>query len=171
MRVHYSSIHRSRSPRRANVRGSRSCGRHNAFVVCLLALVASAVEGCGSSHPATYPVAGKVAFEDGTPLRTGGIVMFESVATDEQPKMSAAGLLTPDGSFQLSTFKEGDGAVAGKHRALIRPQRKTENASQFSQPASSPIDPKFERFETSNLTFNVEQNNNEIKIVVTRPRT
>ena len=84
--------------------------------------------GCGSGHPApTYPVTGKVVFsDDGTPLSTGGSILWESVP-DEPGVLpfNASGAIQADGTFELTTFEEGDGAVAGEHRVLVRPKRPT----------------------------------------------
>ena len=74
--------------------------------------------GCGSSKDAPYtaptiPVKGTVTYR-GKPL-TRGTVTFESVDNGKE----ANGEIKPDGSYELTSFKTGDGAVAGEHRVSI----------------------------------------------------
>ena len=95
--------------------------RSHCGLAIVLAILAC-LQGCGSDHPPTYPVSGKVVFEDGKPLTTGGLVLLESVVTEGLP-VNARGTINADGTFELTTFEDGDGAVAGKHRMLVRPQR------------------------------------------------
>jgi hypothetical protein len=134
--------------------------------IALLTLACSC--GCGTKDRATYPVSGKVVFDNGAPL-AGGMVMFESEPAGSEPRYSSAGVIAADGTFQLSTFKEGDGAVAGKHRALVRVKR-AGDAEKPGAHAESPIASKFENFDTSGLTFTVEPGNNDLKIVVKHPQ-
>jgi hypothetical protein len=124
---------------------------------------------CGSKHNATYPVTGKVTFDNGQPLTTGGMIMFRHTTEDGQAQITASGTFEVDGMYQLSTFKEGDGAVAGRHEVLVRAKRTAQQTGNTNRLSPSPIDPKFERYETSNLTFTVEPGDNEFNIVVKRP--
>src|SRR5438552_17655549 len=99
---------------------------HQRCRLTALALILAAAAGCGSSN--TSPVSGKVVFKDGTPL-TGGLVLFRPV--DEKLQVSSRGDIQPDGTFFLSTYKEGDGAVPGKYQVAITPPtrpKKRENA-------------------------------------------
>lgn len=132
-------------------------------------LIATGVCGCGPGHPKTYPVSGKVVFDDGAPLN-GGFIGFESTPA-EGPPVNARGLVGDDGTFALSTFAQGDGAVAGKHRALVRAQRQEfDNIEGKWDLIPEPvIDPRFERYETSKLEFTVTEGNNEFTVVVQRP--
>ena len=62
---------------------------------------------------ATVPVKGKVTYK-GKPLTEGEIV-FEP----DNSGREAHGSIQPDGSFELTTFKTGDGAVPGTHRVAV----------------------------------------------------
>ena len=125
--------------------------------------------GCGSEHPApTYPVTGTVVFsDDGTPLSTGGSILWESVP--DEPKelpFNASGVIQADGTFELTTFEEG--AVAGEHRVLVRPKR---DASDWVERGIVPrpvIAPQFERYETSELRFTVKEEGNDFTVTVER---
>lgn len=140
------------------------CG--SAIVLAILACL----QGCGSDHPPTYPVSGKVVFEeDGKPLTTGGVVLLESVVAGGLPAVNARGLIKADGTFELTTFEDGDGAVAGKHRMLVRAQRDSDDYLKRGIIPRPIINPRFERYETSGLEFTVEEGNNEFKVVVQRP--
>jgi hypothetical protein len=87
----------------------------------LIALALAAVllvpcGGCGSAGgavPTLIPVKGKVIYK-GQPV-SKGIVRFEP---DGYGRM-ASGQLQSDGTFVLTTLKEGDGVVAGEHRVTI----------------------------------------------------
>ena len=81
-------------------------------IACLIAVLLLA--GCGSRGPKIYPVTGEVVFEDGVMLQ-GGLVEFSSA----EQEMSATARIGPDGHFRLTTIKDGDGAIAGVHRAIV----------------------------------------------------
>jgi hypothetical protein len=86
--------------------------RTNALTVILLA----ATFGCGSGQaalPDLILVKGKVTYK-GQPLATGTI-RFEP---DGYGRM-ASGKLQADGTYVLSTLKEGDGVVAGAHKVYV----------------------------------------------------
>jgi hypothetical protein len=65
------------------------------------------------------PVTGTVTV-DGVPFTTGK-VMFAPIARGEDRRAGrpALGRLQSDGSFTLSTYEEGDGAVVGEHWATV----------------------------------------------------
>jgi hypothetical protein len=73
--------------------------------------------GCGAKGSGTLPdllpVKGKVTFK-GQPLTTGTI-RFEP----DDFGRPATGKLQSDGTFVLTTLKEGDGVVSGHHRVSI----------------------------------------------------
>ena len=74
--------------------------------------------GCGGGHDPTYPVQGTVRV-DGKVI-TAGSVAFESIEPGSDGKRyTARGTIQNDGSFRLTTFTENDGAVAGRHRAMV----------------------------------------------------
>jgi hypothetical protein len=116
-----------------------------ALVVCI---------GCGQDRERLYPVSGRVAFADGTPL-TQGMVVFDSVA--ENAAVGARGVIGSDGAFRMGTRGDGDGVPAGRYRVAIAiPAR---NGDTGAVNASGPaIAPRFAAFESSGLEFTVEQN-------------
>ena len=74
--------------------------------------------GCGSKNEGHYvaqtvPVKGTITYK-GKAL-TQGQITFEPENGRE-----AHGTIQPDGTFVMTTFKEGDGAIAGTHRIAVR---------------------------------------------------
>ena len=117
----------------------------------------------------TYEVHGKVHFPDGTPL-PGGTVSFSSL--ESVPSHSAKGEIQPDGTFELTTFSPGDGAVAGKHQAMVMVTVR-EGREGFPAPPTLPsIHPRFASFDKSGLEFTVsdDESKNQFDIVVTKGR-
>ena len=138
-----------------------------------------AFPSCSGGRPATYPVVGKVTFPDGSPIGVTGWVEFRPL--DAESKLGARGQMERDGSFKLGTFAEADGAVAGKYAAIVVVvPHNVDIDSPFdidspefkSQVVTELIDPKYRRFETSELTFTVSEDpaKNEFHIVVERPQ-
>jgi hypothetical protein len=85
-------------------------------VVVMAVLVLAPCFGCGSAPaalPSLVPVKGKVTYKN-QPL-TQGIILFEP----DDFGRAASGKLQSDGTFVLTTLKEGDGVVAGHHRVSI----------------------------------------------------
>lgn len=80
-----------------------------------LSLVALA-SGCGDSRYVTAEVQG-TAVIGGNPV-AAGTVTFTPVEADGSPRdgKSAVGVVQADGSFTLTTYEEGDGAIVGDHR-------------------------------------------------------
>ena len=78
---------------------------------CLLILFLSS--GCGPSRPETAEVRGRVTFQ-GKPVPEGRILFWPP---NGRPAMAE---IQPDGTYELMTFDEGDGAVLGEHRVTIK---------------------------------------------------
>lgn len=99
--------------------------RHPCTVACWILLLGVAVSGCNSSDYDLAPVEGTVLFE-GKPL-TEGQLMFSPVATGGDMNSGKAGFgnLKGDGTFEISTYTDGDGAVVAKHRVTLINNPKT----------------------------------------------
>jgi hypothetical protein len=127
--------------------------------------------GCSGGSTATYPVTGIVKRSNGEPLR-GGRIIFQPIG---QSTNAARGIIADDGSFQLGTYSDRDGAVAGAHKVTITPAV-PEDA--LDDPASiaryrSAIDLRYQSVATTPLEFNVKDNGstNHFEIVLEPPRT
>lgn len=85
----------------------------NFSMLLALALVVTAVGGCGGggSDLDSIPVTGKVTGPDGAPLKGVGISFRGTGSKTYQ----ATGVSGEDGSYELSTGGENDGAPAGDY--------------------------------------------------------
>jgi hypothetical protein len=81
----------------------------------------AALPGCGGGEFKTAPVTGKVTYQ-GQPV-TAGSLTFAPVASGEKALAGrpGTGAVKSDGTYTLSTHKEGDGAVVGPHRVSYSP--------------------------------------------------
>jgi hypothetical protein len=102
----------------------------------------------------------------------GGTVEFQYVGEvrEGESKVSARGTIEKDGTFVVSTFVPGDGAIAGRHRALVVPAMPPGPINQYN-PSPAVIHDRFLRFDTSGLEFTVESDGlNRFEITVTPPK-
>jgi hypothetical protein len=117
--------------------------------------------GCHRDPP-TYTVSGKVKFPSGAPVRMGTVE-----TKSRELGIHARGTIESDGSFQLTTFKPGDGAVAGTHDCVVV-QVVIAQGYQGSGSTYGVVDPKHNSYHTSGLTIDVKPNeSNEVVLVVT----
>ena len=79
-----------------------------------LLLLFSQLVGCGSEQLPVYPVDGTVRFEDGSKVMFGDIEFFNA-----EHRLNARGKINRDGTFEVGTFTDNDGAVAGTHKVII----------------------------------------------------
>lgn len=124
-------------------------------VVVAAALVSLLVAGVGCSRP-KYEVTGVVAYDDGTPYSGGGIVAME--ADIEGKRVMARGAIGSDGRFILASQRPEDGAFAGTYRVRVLP------LVVIDGPAPKGLDPRFQSFDTSELSFEVRPGRNEFTI-------
>lgn len=148
----------------------------------LLLAAASGLVGCGGTDrgklPDTVPAKGTVTYK-GTPV-TGATVTF--VADGEAP--SAFGKTDESGSFELTSFNVGKGAVPGQYRVTITKYTDSEPADVASVESDDYVPPelgtelsagptnlvpeKFAKPETSELTATVtEDGENDFKFDLT----
>lgn len=137
--------------------------RHERAALTVILLSLSVLAGCSGNGIATYPVEGIVTLEDGTPLQTG-TVEFNSLEHD----LTASGSIQSGGTFSLTTFKDGDGAVSGDHDAVVVQLISTEDLPLHQHDHGPTIDPKYSHYDTAGLRFTVhEDRTNSVKIVLT----
>lgn len=73
-------------------------------------------------------------------------------------------MIEDDGTFRLTTFREGDGAIAGLHHVLIIPARQR---GQRPGAAARTISGKYQSFDTSGLEANISADSvNHFEFVV-----
>jgi hypothetical protein len=76
--------------------------------------------GCGSGlkKPEMGKVHGTVTYK-GAPVTSGLVTFFPAEAVAGEAAQPAISELGSDGSFELTTFDTGDGAVLGQHKAVV----------------------------------------------------
>lgn len=87
---------------------------------CFALVLAVSIAGCGSSKPETVPAGGKVAYRKST-VPAGALVVFHPVdpAVEKLIGGKPFAKVKDDGTFELSTFGEGDGAPPGDYGVTI----------------------------------------------------
>jgi hypothetical protein len=110
-------------------------------------LLLLAAGGCG---PRLYPVRGSVTYPDGRPV-TEGLVVFESDGPAKA--VTARGDIHPDGRYELSTFRPGDGVPPGTYHVLVAPKSDPNAVDRPPKPPA--FDPRFAAFATSGLEVEV----------------
>ncbi|GAA4421098.1 hypothetical protein [Bremerella cremea] len=104
-----------------------------AFALLLLLLTI----GCqGSSQPTAYPTTGLITFE-GEPMKGGGAISF--IPIGPQTGKPAGGLVNEDGTFSMTTYRQGDGSVAGKFRVIIMQTTTSEPTMVASDDGGEPV--------------------------------
>ncbi len=129
---------------------------------CVIALVSSALIGCGDDGPRIVPVNGVVTFK-GKPI--GQInVMF--VPADGQGRI-AEGTSDGSGKFSLQTERPGDGAMMGEYKVSFKfLSESVPDMPGFAggaKPEPSPIPLKYGDENKSGFTAKVEASNEEFK--------
>jgi hypothetical protein len=129
-----------------------------AAIPSLLLGFAVAAVGCGGNERKTAVVTGKVTYK-GKPVPTGTITFVPKT-----PGPPATGELRPDGTYTLTTYRDGDGAVLGEHTVMITAlQDMSDRLPEDRNPLPPPIIPsKYSSVSTSGLTATVEDKENAI---------
>ncbi|TWT38760.1 hypothetical protein [Blastopirellula retiformator] len=132
------------------------------FTGCLYLLTAVTLAiGCAAESK-THPVNGKVQLSDGTPVQRG-IVEFRTIGEDGAT-INAHGKIEPDGTFQLTTFEELDGAVLGEHQVIVLNPATTDGGPVVR----APYPDRYRRYESSDLKVTVEPGPNDIVVELSR---
>ncbi|MHC4177951.1 MAG: hypothetical protein ACYSWU_10610 [Planctomycetota bacterium] len=135
--------------------------RPRRWLFCSLGLIVLA--GCSDSPEKTYPVRGVVTV-DGRPLE-GGSVLFESVEPGSSGRRyTARASIDSQGRYRLTTFQTHDGATAGRHRAVVLPDRSQATDDPNAPPLPVTVPPKYSALETTDLEYEVQPRDNTINI-------
>lgn len=127
-----------------------------------LLLLVGLVAGCSNDRLPTYAVQGQAVFSDGSPVRTGSIEL-KSV----QHGVQARGDIASDGSFQLTTYEENDGAVEGVHKCVVVQLVMVEELTNFKPSTEGVVDPRFGSYSTSELECRISaSDDNKVKLTV-----
>lgn len=120
--------------------------------------------GCGGKG--TYPVTGTIVMKDtGQPAKelADYLVTFQSV---DKP-VGANGKVKADGTFQMGTYTDTDGAILGKHNVAITPPVQPEADR---PPIRSILDARYQHLEKSGLEVTVTTGRNTVQFTVERKK-
>ena len=117
-----------------------------AFVACTAVLAV----GCSSDRLPTYPVTGRVVFQDGSTVRAGSIEL-----KSREYGVQARGEIGDDGTFRLTTYRDDDGAVEGVHDCVVVQLVMVEELDDFKPSTEGIVDSRFGSYSTSGLECQV----------------
>jgi hypothetical protein len=133
-------------------------GRASGLLLVGLLVSVACQTGCAPKGDlTTAPVSGKITYK-GQPVPTGTIMFVPG----EGP--AATGEIAKDGSYTLSTYSNGDGAVLGAHKVSITALQNV-GAGLPEQKSGTPpslIPKKYISDMTSGLTAEVKQTDNVV---------
>jgi hypothetical protein len=140
---------------------SQLCQR--SWIFPLASLLLAGIVGCGGKD--LYAVKGKVVYKDGANASAlaGGLVTFQPADPDMPNKVSSRGQIQKDGSFQMSTYQEGDGVHPGSYRIVVAPP----NVAKKNR--DELLDQRYRDFATSGLEIRVTQAVDDYEVVVQKP--
>ncbi len=103
-----------------------------------------------------------MVFPSGSPVKVGTVEL-----KSRDHSVQARGRIEVDGSFQLTTYSENDGAVAGVHDCVVVQFVMTEDLAGHRPSTIGVIDPRFSSYATSGLTVDIQPGTqNEITLEV-----
>lgn len=118
-----------------------------------------AAGGCGKPASEVHPVSGRVILPNGSSA-TSGVIEFRTVDA-EGKTVNASGMIESDGTFHLSTFGNKDGALTGKHQAILLSPAVGDGDVVAQAPA---FPAKYRGYDTSSLEFEVKPGENQLEI-------
>jgi hypothetical protein len=135
--------------------------RGTCTVATAVGLLIGAISGCTETieRPQTFPVGGKVTYK-GQPVPKG------TVTFQPDQGQPAVGDIQSDGSYKLSTFVDGDGALPGHHKVFIIANTADPTMIPGSTPGWTPpkdiVPKKYNKVGTSGLEANVSKDKADI---------
>lgn len=97
-------------------------GRRLSAVAVVLSIALAMVSGCNShdpDRPKLGKVSGKVTYK-GQPVTKGSVTFTPASGKGGETGQVASGQIEPDGSYELTTFNTGDGAILGQHIVTVQ---------------------------------------------------
>jgi hypothetical protein len=148
-----------------------------AALVGSLVLTFAFLIGCGgdAGRPKLGRVSGKVTYK-GQPVTKGIVSFIPRGGPGSETGQSATGEIGADGSYTLTTFDPGDGAVLGEHTVLVSAREEDpaikgrgmpipDASGKINiKPAKSLVPEKYATAENSPLRYTVKEGRNEYNI-------
>jgi hypothetical protein len=85
----------------------------------LSAALLTVASGCGGSDLPLVPVSGKVTFSGGPCPAPGNVTFTPLEVSAGLPRRPAAGAFNTEGSFEVTSFRPGDGLLPGRYRVTV----------------------------------------------------
>jgi len=128
--------------------------------------VLSALTGCGPADKIVpvFPVRGSITFQGKPPV---GAQVLLSPVSKQEVLAAPLGRVKEDGSFQISTFGEGDGAPPGEYVATVQWFRPVSDGG-GSGPGPNVIPKQYARPSTSPIKVTVKSEPNVLPAIVIR---
>ncbi len=125
--------------------------------------------GCGgvAGRPPLGRVSGKVTY-NGQPVTTGSVIFTPSKS--DNGGHIATGPIGSDGSYSLTTFDTGDGAVIGQHVVTVESREKMSGPPMDKQgritykPSKMTVPDKYTNPEKTPFRYTVEPSGNTINL-------
>jgi hypothetical protein len=124
-------------------------GRLITIAICAATCIVTA--GCGESTPPAYPTKITLKLTDGRPAVGARITLMPV-----DGNFKSFGVADSEGVAKMSTFGDGDGAVAGRHMVAVGPPA-TDGDPDVNRPPYA-IASRLASFTTSQLEFEVDPN-------------
>lgn len=119
------------------------------IAICAAACIVNA--GCGESNPPAHPTKITLKLTDGRPAVGARITLMSADGS-----IKSFGVADTEGVAKMSTFGDGDGAVAGRHMVAVGPPA-VDGDPDVNRPAYT-IANRLASFTTSQLEFEVDPN-------------
>ena len=122
-----------------------------AVAACLASILLGSLSGCSrGDRPPTVSVGGKVTYQ-GKPVGQGTISFQPSDNRTGASNRPAGGDLQADGSYELSSFRPGDGAVPGEYDVVITSYLSGPTLDEPNKPVVWAIPQRYANARTSGL--------------------
>lgn len=133
------------------------------FYLPMVLLVAGLL-GCAKGGYTTAGVKGKVTYQ-GQPVTAGSLTFSPTASDTKSTKLGkpASGQIGADGSYTLSTYAQGDGAVVGQHRVTYAPPS-PESPTDAPTPDAKPKTAQYLGLVPKEQQVEVKAGSNEINI-------
>lgn len=132
------------------------------YILLLVGLFISSPIGCNRG-PRIVTAKGIVVFEDGSPVTVGTVETNSLIEKGVQ----STGKIQPDGSFVLSTFGDGDGAMVGEHQCVVVQFVMAEDFEGHKASTLGVVHPMHNSYATSGLKITVpDSGTSDLKLVV-----
>jgi hypothetical protein len=120
------------------------------------AALALALVSCGEKRLAVFPVRGQMFYKNKP--ASGAMVILNPVGEGDAKTIRPQGMVGDDGSFEMTTYKDKDGAPAGEYKVtfvwLIENPRTKSDFSPLPLHYSDP--------QKSSLTVSIHEGSNEL---------